>query len=375
MLIKNAKIIYTDRIEVGSVRIANQKIAEINPQNLEDDAVLDAHGLYLSPGFIDVHIHGAGGKDTMDATPEALSVMAKAIAQYGTTSFVPTTMTMGLPAIRMAVATVARAKAGGTGGANVLGVHLEGPFINVAMMRAQNPEHVIPPSIEAMNDMVAGFESSVIAVTMAPEMPGGIEMVKYLHSLGIKISIGHSASNYETAIAAIKAGASHATHLYNGMIPFHHREPGLLGAIFDSDITTEVLADGIHLTYPALRLALRQKGTDNLLLVTDAMMGCTMPNGQYTLGGQEVILSNGTARLKDGTLAGTLLTLDEAIRNLKNNTSYPLYELVKMATYNPARYCGVENHKGKVETGFDADLVLFDEDISVKKVFIGGRSL
>jgi N-acetylglucosamine-6-phosphate deacetylase len=173
----------------------------------------------------------------------------------------------------------------------------------------------------------------------------------------------------------IKCGICHATHLYNAMTPLHHRKPGVVGAVFDSDITTEMIADGIHIAYPSIRVALKQKGTDRMVLITDAMMACTMPDGNYALGGQKVIVKDNAARLENGALAGSVLALDKAIRNIKNNTDYPLYEIVKMATYNPARHCSMQDHKGSIKEGFDADLVLFDEDINIKKVIITGRVL
>lgn len=380
MLIKNAKIIYPDRIESGSVQIKDSKITGIfreedisDRQNHEDECVIDAKGMYLSAGFIDIHIHGAGGRDTMEGTEEALNVIGKAIAKHGATSFVPTTMTMDIPSVRKVVSLVASLKDKRMAGANVLGVHLEGPFINPNKLGAQNPEYVLAPSVDSVKKMIDGYENSIITVTLAPEMAEDDAVIKYLYDKDIHVSLGHTCADYETAVKAIQSGVTHATHLYNAMTPFGHRNPGVVGAVFDSDITTEFIADGIHIEYPALRIALKQKGTDKIILITDAMMGCTMPDGIYSLGGQEVILANGMAKLKDGTFAGTLLTLDEAVRNLKNHTEYPLYEIVKMATYNPAKYCGVDDRKGKIEVGYDADVVLFDEDIVIQKVIIGGK--
>ncbi|MBD5550006.1 MAG: N-acetylglucosamine-6-phosphate deacetylase [Lachnospiraceae bacterium] len=373
MLIKNARILFPDRIEEGAVRIEGDKITEINPREKEGEAVMDAEGMYLSPGFIDIHIHGAGGYDTMEGTREALAGIGRAIAVHGTTSYVPTTMTMDTASIRRVVKVVSEMRGEQSEGAGVIGVHLEGPFVNSSMLGAQNPEYVKNPSKEELEKMIRGYESSVITVTFAPELPGSKELITFLKSHGIHASMGHTCADYETAKQAISAGVSHVTHLYNAMTPLKHREPGVVGAVFDSDITTEFIADGIHIEYPALRIALKQKGTDRIVLVTDAMMGCTMPEGKYFLGGQEVWIQNGMAKLRDGTFAGTLLTLDEAVRNLKNNTEYPLYELVKMATWNPAVYCGIEDHKGRIAEGYDADVILFDEDIRVRKVIIGGR--
>lgn len=373
MRIENAKIIYPDRIEEGAVRVEGEKIAEINPRPQREEEVVDAQGMYLSPGFIDIHIHGAGGRDIMEGSEEAVNVVAKAIAAHGTTSFVPTTMTEDGGAIRKAVALVSRMKNKRTEGANVLGIHLEGPFVNPKKLGAQNPKYARLPSVEAVRDMIGGYEASVLTVTLAPELPGSIPVIRYLAAQGIHVSMGHTDADYGTAMEAIKAGVSHATHLYNAMSPLRHRDPGVVAAVFESGITTEFIADGIHIDYPALRIAMRQKGTDAICLITDAMMGCTMPEGKYMLGGQEVWLAEGMAKLRDGTFAGTLLTLDEAVRQLKDHTEYPLYEIVKMATWNPARYCGVEDRKGRIAAGYDADFLLFDDNIAMKKVVIGGK--
>lgn len=373
MIIKNAKIIFYDRIEQGSVMVEDGKIKKINPDCFDGHEVIDANNLYLSPGFIDVHIHGAGGRDTMEGNYEALNTISKTIVKHGTTSFLPTTMTVHKEEIKKAVKAINEAMASGTDGATILGIHLEGPFINGAMIGAQNPNYLEAPSVDAFKYMVGEYESSVVCVTLAPEVEGAKDLIKYLTEKGIKASMGHTKANYQEAMEGIECGVCHATHLYNAMTPLHHREPGGVGAIFDSEITTETISDGIHIAYPSLRTAYRQKGTDKVLLVSDAMMACGMPDGMYTLGGQDVQVVNGAARLLTGSLAGSVLTLDKAVRNVKNNTSYPLQDIVKMASYNAARHCKVEDHKGKIEEGYDADLLLFDEDINVQKVILGGK--
>lgn len=373
MVIKNAKIIYKDKIEQGSVQIKDGKITAVNPECMEHEEIIDAQGLYLSPGFIDIHIHGAGGKDIMEGTKEAIEVIAQSIARHGTTSFCPTTMTMDVPSIRNVLQTVRDLKNQPVKGANILGVHLEGPCINPGRLGAQNPQYVLKASTYNFHRIIEGYEDMITTITLAPEMIAEKEIISYLNQYDIHVSMGHTNASYEEAVAAIELGVTHATHLYNAMTPFGHRNPGVVGAVFDSDITTEFIADGIHIDYPALRIALKQKGTDHICLITDAMMGCTMPEGIYDLGGQTVYLKDGTAKLKDGTFAGTLLTLDEAVRNLKDHTKYPLYEIVKMATYNPAKYCGVEDRKGLIKPGYDADLLLFDETIHINKVIINGH--
>lgn len=373
MLIKNCKIIFHNRIENGSVLIEKNKIKEINPTAPIDTDIIDAKGLYLSPGFIDVHIHGAGGSDTMDGTKESINTIAKTIAAFGTTSFLPTTMTCSINDIKKAIEAVAEAKAVGTDGANVLGVHLEGPFISPSMIGAQNPNFIQTPSIDTFKDMVGEHLDSITSITIAPEVEGAKELIEYLSHLGIVISIGHSKATYKQALEGIKLGIGHSTHLYNAMTPLHHREPGIVGAIFDTDITTETISDGIHISYPSLRVAYRQKGIDKVLLVTDAMMACGMPEGKYALGGQDVYVKDGAARLKEGNLAGSILTLDKAIRNVYQNSNYELYDVVKMATFNGAKHCKVADKKGLIKEGYDADLVLFDDDINIEKVIIGGK--
>jgi N-acetylglucosamine-6-phosphate deacetylase len=375
MLIKNCNIIYINKIENGSILIENGKIKEINPNTCSDEDILDAHGLYISPGFIDVHIHGAGGFDTMDGTVLAINTIAKTIVKHGTTSFTPTTMTVSIEAIKKSMKVIKQLKEEGTDGAHVLGAHLEGPFINPEAIGAQNPNYLLSPSISAYNEMVRDCEDAVVSVTLAPEVEGSKELIRYLSEKGIICSIGHTKATYDQTMEAIKCGACHSTHLYNAMTPLNHRDPGVVGAIFDSNITTETISDGIHISYPALRIAYKQKSTDKVLLITDAMMACSMPDGEYSLGGQSVTVTNGAARLKNGALAGSILTLDKAVNNVYKNSDLTLHEIVKMASYNGARHCKVHDHKGQIKEGYDADLILFDDDINIKKVFILGKEI
>ncbi|MDP4089464.1 MAG: N-acetylglucosamine-6-phosphate deacetylase [Bacillota bacterium] len=372
MVINNCKIIFDDRIEEGSVQIKSGKIFKINPTETYGEEIMDVGGLYLSPGFIDIHIHGAGGSDTMDGTPEAIENISKTIVRFGTTSFLPTTMTCSIEDIRRPIQAAADAKKSGTEGAEILGIHLEGPFISPLMTGAQNPDFIQLPSKEILHNLAGDNLSDILQVTLAPEIEGSTELIRYLKSLGITASIGHSKANYAEALKGFEAGISHSTHLFNAMTGFHHREPGIVGAVFDSDITAEVICDGIHICYPSLRTALKVKTPDKAILITDAMMACGMPDGLYSLGGQEVFVKGGSARLKDNTLAGSILTLDKAVRNLYENTNYKLYEIIRMATLNPARHCRVHHKKGLIKEGHDADLVLFDENIEIQKVFVSG---
>ena len=373
MLLKNCNIVFLDRIEKGSLLIENGIIKEINPSETKVQKAIDCKGLYVSPGFVDVHIHGAGGHDTMDGTFEAINEISKTICKYGTTSFTPTTMTMSADDILKSMISIKKAKIEGTDGAIVLGAHLEGPFISPSAIGAQNPNYLISPSYENFESMTGDAIDAVVSITMAPEVEGAKELASILSSKGIRCSMGHTKATYEEAIDGIKHGFCHSTHLFNAMTGFTHREPGVVGATFDSDITTETISDGIHISYPSLRVAYKQKGADKTLLVTDAMCACGMPDGTYALGGQPVIVKRGAARLENGALAGSILTLNRAIKNLYDNTDYPLYEIVKMASYNGAKYCRVDDRKGQIKENFDADLTIFDENIDVKMTIIGGK--
>ncbi|HSP48533.1 MAG TPA: N-acetylglucosamine-6-phosphate deacetylase [Clostridiaceae bacterium] len=373
MLFRNFRIIYPDRIETGDLQVQNGKITRIGNIDTEDqEGVLEGNGRYLSPGFIDIHIHGAGGKDTMEGTFDALNTISEVLATHGTTSFLPTTMTMGVEAIRTAIAAAADAM-GRTKGAAIIGVHLEGPFISSNAIGAQNPNYVKSPDIASYEEMTRGHGDIVRNITLAPEAEGAKELIPYLRERGVNVSIGHTKATYEEAMEGIRLGCNHSTHLFNAMTPMTHRAPGVVGAIFDSDITTETISDGIHIAYPVLRMAYRQKTSDRVLLVTDAMEACGMPEGTYSLGGQDVITKDGAARLRSGALAGSILTMDQAVRNVLKNTSLPLHEIVKMASLNGAVFAKVDDRKGRIAEGYDADLVIFDEEIHVDHVFIEGR--
>ena len=372
MIFKDFKLIFTDRIENGSVQVKNGKIVSFNPVDEDNEEVIEGNGRYLSPGFIDIHIHGAGNRDTMEGTFEALNTISKTIAEHGTTTFLPTTMTVDVRDIRSAIET-AKASIGKVEGANIGGVHLEGPFISSHAIGAQNPNFVAKPTLETFKEMVGDYIGLIKNITIAPEVDGAKELIPYLRENGINVSIGHTKATYKEAMEGIRAGCNHSTHLFNAMTPFSHREAGVVGAIFDTDISTETISDGIHVSYPSLRIAYKQKGSDKVLLVTDAMMACGMPDGNYMLGGQPVISKDGAARLQSGALAGSILTLDKAVKNVYEHTDMPLHEVVKMASHNGAKFIGLGSSKGKIALGYDADLLIFDEDITIEHVYIEGK--
>lgn len=372
MIFHNFKLIFTDRIEEGSLQVKDGKIVSFTPDMNSGDDIIEGHGRYLSPGFIDIHIHGAGNKDTMEGTFEALETISKTIVRHGTTTFLPTTMTLDLKDIRHAVET-AKDAVGKVTGASIAGVHLEGPFISSGAIGAQNPAYVRKPEMDAFLEMVGEHQDFIKNITMAPEVEGALEFIPHLRRHNINVSIGHTKATYAEALAGIKAGCNHSTHLFNAMTPFTHREPGVVGAIFDNDITTETISDGIHVSYPSLRVAYKQKTADKVLLVTDAMMACGMPDGDYSLGGQKVISKDGAARLESGALAGSILTMDKAVKNVFDNTDLPLQDVVKMASWNGAKFIGIEKTTGKLAMNYDADLVILSSDLLVEQVFVKGQ--
>ncbi|WMJ81778.1 N-acetylglucosamine-6-phosphate deacetylase [Clostridium sp. MB40-C1] len=370
----NGKIIIENKILEDKVLFFDEKIVDI--LNVDDahlekaNKVIDAKGRYISPGFIDVHIHGAGGKDTMDGELEAIKVISNTIAKTGVTSFLPTTMTMDRKEIYTALDIIKQAMNMDLGGAKVLGAHLEGPFINPKYKGAQNEEFMIKPSL----DFIKGYEDIIKIITFAPERDEDFKFLKDVKkSTNIALSIGHSDATYEQAIKAIENGVSRATHTFNAMTPLHHRKPGIIGAILNTDISCELIADNIHVHKGAINLLVSGKSTDKVILITDSMRAGCMKDGIWELGGYKVIVKNGSARLEDNTLAGSILTLDNAIKNMRENISAPLYEIVSMATVNPAKDINIYDRKGSIEKGKDADIVIFDEDVNVSMTIVEGN--
>lgn len=374
-LIINANIILENKvIKNGSVLIseADAEIEKVASYNLEVDndvEIIDAQGGYLAPGMIDTHIHGGGGFDTMDASPEALNKISEVLAVHGITSFLPTTMTMARKEIHSALENIRQAKKDGLAGAQVLGTHVEGPFISPDYIGAQNSDNLIKPDLELLRDYYDILE----IVTLAPEIDGSLELIKELKEYNITASAGHSGATYQEFQQAYKAGMDHFTHLYNAMTGLHHRKPGLVGAALDSDSTVELIVDLIHHHQAVDRFTIQAKGVDKVILVSDGMEATGLEAGKYELGGQKVIVKDGAARLESGVLAGSVLTLDQAVRNLMEVTELSLTDIFKMVSLNPARKLNLEHKLGRIKPGYQADLVLFDQNFKVQKTFIKGK--
>jgi len=307
----------------------------------------------------------------MDASAEALNKISKVLAEHGITSFLPTTMTMAREEIQASLENIRQAKEKGTEGARVLGTHVEGPFISSEYIGAQNSENLIEPEIKLLRD----YYDVVKVVTMAPEVEGALELIEELYQHKITASAGHSAATYEEFQQAYQKGMDHFTHLYNAMTGLHHRRPGLVGAAFDSDATVELIVDLIHHHQAVDRFTIQAKGVDRVILVSDGMEATGLAEGEYELGGQKVIVKDGAARLESGVLAGSVLTLDQAVRNLLEITDLSIPEIFRMVTLNPARKLDLAHKLGRLKAGYQADIVLFDQDFKVEKTFVSGKRI
>ena len=327
------------------------------------------------PGFIDQHIHGAGGSDGMDGTVEDISVIAKTVAAEGTTSFLVTTMTQSPENITKAMQAVkAYREADSKDGARVVGVHLEGPFIAAAHKGAQPLEYVKAPDKEAFDKYNEASGNAIKIITLAPEVEGAEEFIRYLKTQGVVASIGHTGAKYEDIVKAIDAGASNVTHTYNAQTALHHREIGTVGsAMLLDELNCELICDTIHVSVPAMRLLVKNKPVDKLTLITDAMRAKGIPDGVSELGGQTVYVKNGEARLADGTLAGSVLRMNRAVQNMVEKVGVPFTQAVDYATINPAKTLGIDGEAGSIALGKRADFTVINENYDVLMTVRGGE--
>jgi N-acetylglucosamine-6-phosphate deacetylase len=359
------------------LHIVDGKLKQILPSSaplaVSDSAVIDERESIVVPGFIDLHVHGARGRDVMDGTLESLQTLSSSLASHGTTSFLATTLSAPDSDLENALRGFG-AHRERVDGARALGIHLEGPYLNPARKGTHDVNYIRPADLQAFRRLVQLSGSTVRKITLAPEMDDGLAVTREATALGIQVSLGHSDATAAQAQAAVDIGAAVATHTFNAMRPLHQREPGILGVVLTDDrLYSEVIADGVHVHPVVLRLLLRAKGADHTVLVTDGVSAVDMPDGQYPLGDKIVTVRAGECRDSDGALAGSTLTLDKAVRNLVNWFDMPVHQAVATATAVPARTLGISASKGILAPGADADLVFLDSDLNVMKTMVGGR--
>ena len=368
---KRIRAILPTEVKEISLSVKEGKIASIRePKNDKNDA----ETLYLAPGFIDEHIHGANGTDTMDATIEALGNIATSLPQEGVTSFLATTMTMPKENIEKALLNIKEYRSKEREGARVIGCHLEGPFISPLHPGAQDPKAILKPDVELFDKWNTLSGNAIREVTIAYE-EGGKDLLAYCVKRGITCSLGHSDCKSALAKEAVANGLHSITHLFNAQRGFNHREPGIVGEAFLIDgLKTELIADLIHSSKDAVSLIFKNKKKEDIVLITDSTEGKFLKPGFYELGGQKVKIFDGVARLMNDTIAGSILSLNKALSNVKLLAKgYSLSELINLASLNPAKNLGVEKDYGSIEVGKMADFVLLDENFNVYMTIVGGK--
>ncbi len=367
-------ILAEDKEYQGMALLFDSKVRGIVPMDQVGEAeLIDAKGQYVAPGLVDLHIHGYLGEDASDGSEAGVLRMAKGVLANGVTSFLPTTMTVSWPEIETAFEVVRglmpKSAEAQFDGAQILGVHAEGPFINPERKGAQAADHIIPPDAQR----VLPHQDVVRIITMAPEMPGGIDFIRELTGKSaIVVSIGHTTATFEEAMAAIEAGASHITHTFNAMTGLVHRQPGVVGAALTADVSVELIADTFHV-HPGIYALMVTAKQDKLVLVTDCTRAGGLPDGEYTLGGQPIFVKGIECRLADGTIAGSVLKLNDAVYNLKTHAGISMRDAVHAASLNAAAAIGVDAQKGSLKVGKDADIILMDERCQVTAAFVGGQ--
>ncbi len=376
LLITNCRLFNApDDKQTTSILIENGTITQIGQidSSAGCDNTLDAQGRLIAPGFIDVHIQGAGGADILDATTEALKAISQTCARFGTTSFLATTVFK--PNQKNQHLTRAAEHVGrNLGGANLLGIHLEGPFISPQKKGMILPNCICPPSLQLLDEIRNMTSGHLKIMTIAPELPGSLRIIQRLADSNIVASFGHSSATYEQTLAGFNAGISHVTHLFNAMPSLHHRAPGPLVAIFQTKhITAQLITDGVHIHPSVLRFAFETLGPNRIIPITDGMQALGLADGKFIYNGVEYESKEGTARYKDGTLIGTALGLSQLLQKLMTFTDCPLDLAIKTVTENPAGLLGLEEKKGTIASGKDADLILLDHDRSVHTTIVAGN--
>lgn len=370
-----AREIYTplERIQDGVVLVSKGKVQAITSRIPEGAEVRDFPRARLVPGFLNWHVHGAGGHDCMEGTREALEAISRLLAQHGTTGFLFTTLTAPAEELTRVCRSIHRESRKPLAGAQALGIHMEGPFLSVQKRGCHPAEHVVVPSEKMLQEWSDASEGFVKLMTFAPEIPGAMDLMRAMQRRGISPALGHSMATYEEARVAIHEGARYAVHAFNAMRPFDHREPGIPGAVLiDDRVVAEIIVDGVHIHPAAIRIFARCKGAAGVHLATDGLSPTGMAEGQYYVGKKKISVTGGVCRDEEGVLAGSILTQERALRNFLQWTGSSMEEALRGLTLNPARALGLDPHKGRIAPGSDADLVALDDDFRVLATWVAG---
>ncbi len=370
----NGKIILKDRIVENSALLFSDVIEGILPtsQIPQNTEIIDAKGGYVSPGLIDLHIHGYLGKDVCDGEEESIKTIASGIIANGVTGFLPTTMTVDMKVIKKALEVCRSLKdeSKSWNGSQILGCHAEGPFISESKKGAQDPMYILKPDA----DFVKEYSDIISIITLAPETDTEdfAAIREICRDTDVVVSMGHTSADYETAVKGTEAGVAHVTHLFNAMTPLAHRAPGVVSAALNTDVSCELIVDTFHVLPVFYDMLWKLKGR-KLCFITDCLPAGGLPYGEYTLGGQKIIYRDIVCRLEDGTVAGSVLPLNKGVWNAYTNSTIPLWECVNCASLNPATTLGIDNSKGSIEIGKDADIIITDNEFNVLKTLIKGK--
>lgn len=376
MILKNGKIFNSlGKFIQADIEIQGDRIVKVAPAgSLQGDNVLDVAGKYVAPGFVDIHIHGAFGSDfcdCLDGDAQHVTVMSNYLGSQGVTSFLGTTMAFSEEIIGGIFDTVKPYMKQDGNGAVLRGINMEGPFFNKGKKGAQAEKYIIDPDFAMFNRLNERSEHNIRLVDVSPELPGALDFIRGASKI-CTVSLAHTSADYDQAKAGFAAGASHTTHLFNAMPPFTHRAPGVVGAACDDAAHVEVISDGIHLHPAVIRAAFAMFGAERICLISDAMRATGMPNGEYSLGGQKVFMTDGKATLEDGTIAGSATCLADCFRRAVS-FGIPLESALRAATINPAKAAGLFDEVGSITEGKRADILVLNGDLQPEAIFIGGN--
>lgn len=372
--IVGGKIILKDSIVENCALLYTDKIESLIPKNLvpKNTQIIDANGGYVAPGLIDLHIHGYLSKDVCDGEKESIRTISKGLLANGVTGYLPTTMTEDMSIIRKALETcrLLKEESKNWDGSIILGCHAEGPFISESKKGAQDAKYILKPDASFVKE----YKDIIKTITLAPETDTeDFNAIREIcRDTDVVVSMGHTSADYEIAMKSIDAGVKHVTHLFNAMTPLTHRAPGVVGAALNGDVSVELIVDTVHVDKSLYNMLWKLKGR-KLCFITDCLPAGGLPVGEYTLGGQKIIYDGTICKLEDGTIAGSVLQLNKGIWNVYENSDIPLHECVNCASLNPATTLGIDNIKGSLEVGKDADIIITDSQFNVKKTIIAGE--